>query len=209
MAAGVQLVHLDGSDIPEAAWQTSLNSIAQGHRVSLITADGQTFDLNASDIDLSGVVGGAGSLSGVATMGGIGNVSAVGNVGGVVNVGGVSGVVSAQAVTTVPSSRQAELVQQQTLRQPTVPSRGSRPQMITIIQEDGTQQTLNVVQVIARFSSVIVIYRFTANQPRAFNLAIYSLQDALPGISASNEGLVAIPIDVNAITTNTSSNGKV
>ena len=99
MASGVQLVHLDGSDIPDAAWQSSLNSIAAGHRVSLITADGTTFDVNASDL------------------------------------------IDPQQqrpppATEVPQQQkeQRHLDQQQ-------------PQYITIIQEDGSQQTINVVQV--------------------------------------------------------------
>lgn len=107
MASGVELVHLDGSDIPNAAWQNSLNCIAQGHRVSLITADGQTFDLNASDFAVEYSGGGSVAPPDVASQ----------------------------------LLKQQGALQQQTVQQP------QQPQMITIIQEDGTQQTLNVMQV--------------------------------------------------------------
>ena len=99
MASGVQLVHLDGSDIPDAAWQSSLNSIAAGHRVSLITADGTTFDVNASDL------------------------------------------IDPQQQRPPPATEVPQLQKEQRhLDQ-------QQPQYITIIQEDGSQQTINVVQV--------------------------------------------------------------
>ena len=100
MASGVQLVHLDGSDIPDAAWQSSLNSIAAGHRVSLITADGTTFDVNASDL------------------------------------------IDPQQQRPPPAT---EVPQQQQKEQRHLDQQ--QPQYITIIQEDGSQQTINVVQV--------------------------------------------------------------
>ena len=99
-------MHLDGSEIPDAAWQSSLNSIAQGQRVSLVTADGQTYDINASDLTLE------------------------------------YSRRSSEQQTGVPLLQ----AQQQQQRQ-VVPQQHHQPQLVTIIQEDGTQQTINVLQV--------------------------------------------------------------
>ena len=112
MASGVQLVHLDGSEIPDAAWQSSLNSIAQGQRVSLVTADGQTYDINASDLALE-----------YSTRG------------------------SSEQQTSAALLQPQQPQQQQQQRQVVPQQQHHQPQLVTIIQEDGTQQTINILQV--------------------------------------------------------------
>ena len=123
MGSGVELVRLDGSDIPDAAWQSSMKSIAQGHRVSLITADGMTFDVNSTDLTLA---------HGHAVGGGTEPPQAV-----------VERALPIGEAVGSRSGREANPYE------PRLPPdvRKTQPQQITIIQEDGTQQTINVVQV--------------------------------------------------------------